>query len=349
MVSAAVLLVAAGVAVPPVRARAKAAAVLARSIGIAFPRPFAHRVTVRRNVRLAPGVEGDLYTPGRAPPIVLLSGATAQGKDDPRVVRVASSLAGARRVVFTPQLELRHETFQWADVERIVRSVLALRAMEGGVPVGVVGFSYGGSLGLVAAEDPRVAGDLAFVAVFGSFDDLLGVVQGITTGATTFRGRVVPWATVPEARTILDRGAVQLADPEDRAALASALSSGDRTGLSPSAAAIFDLLENRDPTRTGALAARLPPLFRSELARFSPATDIARLRAPLFVMQSKDDPATPPTEALRLRDSVPGARLIVLRYFQHVNPPGRGTPLFGNLADAWGAWRFVSWIVSAQE
>jgi len=46
---------------------------------------------------------------------------------------------------------------------------------------------------------------------------------------------------------------------------------------------------------------------------------------------------------------VPGARLILLRWFEHVNPPGTGTPVSGELADGWGAWRFVSWVLAAQE
>ncbi len=337
------------IAVPPLRARAKAAAVLARSVGIPFPRPFAQRVAVRRGVLLAPDVRGDLYSPGPAPPLLLVSGATPQGAEDPRLVRVARALAGARRQVFAPQLELRHQTFQWSDEVRLVRSIRALSRMEGGAKVGVVGFSYGGSFCLLAAEDPAASHMVAFVAVFGSFDDLLGVVQGITTGATTYRGRLVPWRTVPEARSIMNRAAVGLAPAGERAALSSALSPGDPAALPPDMRSVFDLLENRDPRRTYPLAARTPPSFLATLRLFSPATHLRMLRAPLFVMQSESDPATPPTEALRFRDSVPGARLILLRWFEHVNPPGTGTPVSGELADGWGAWRFVSWVLAAQE
>jgi len=333
--------------VPWLRARAKAVPVLARSVGLALPRPFARRISVR-TVRPAPGLVGDLYSPGRAPAIVLSPGAAPQGKDDPRLVRVARSLAGANRVVFVPQLDLRGQTFDEADVERLIESVRFLRRADGG-PVGMVGISYGGSFCLLAAEDPAIAGQVAFVAVFGSFDRLLDVVQGVTTGATTSSGRVVPWRTVPEARAILDRAAVGLAPADERAALQAALSSRDSTGLSPDAASIYDLLVNRDPRRTGALAARLPPAFRDALARFSPSTRLRDLRAPLFVMQALDDPATPPTEADLFRADVSGARIVILRYFEHVSPPGSGTPILGRVADLYGGWKFVSWVLSAQE
>src|SRR5207302_152277 len=149
---------------------------------------------------------GDLYSPGSGPAIVLSPGAAPQGKDDPRLVEVARSLAGAHRRVFVPQLDLRHQTFEESDVTRLVESVEYLNRASGG-PVGMVGVSYGGSFCLLAAEDPRIAATVDFVAVFGSFVRVVDVVQGITTGATTYRGRVVPWHTVPEARMILDRAA----------------------------------------------------------------------------------------------------------------------------------------------
>jgi dienelactone hydrolase len=335
-------------AVPAFRARAQALAVLARSIGLPFPRPFARHVTVS-HPHLAPDLDGDLYWPGSpAPAIVLASGATRLGKDDPRVIRVARSIAGAGRVVFVPQLVLRTETFQWSDVGRIVESATMLRRAMPGESVGLVGFSDGGSFCLLAAEDPGI-GPLAFVATFGAYDDLLGVIQGITTGATTYHGRAVPWQTVPEAMIILRRVAVELAPPGDRQALAASLDTGDPAGLGPGVRPIFDLLGNTDPFRTEALAAALPPSFRSALAMFSPATAIDRIRAPLFIMQSVHDPAVPPTEAYRLHASVHGSRLIVLHYFEHVSPPGRGTPLGGYVADAWGGLRFASWIIAAQE
>jgi hypothetical protein len=66
-------------------------------------------------------------------------------------------------------------------------------------------------------------------------------------------------------------------------------------------------------------------------------------------MQSLNDPATPPTEASLLRAEVPGSRLVVLRSFEHVTPPGRGTPLIGRVEDLFGGWKFVSWVLAAQE
>jgi pimeloyl-ACP methyl ester carboxylesterase len=335
--------------VPSWRAGLTAIPTLAESIGIDLPRPFARPITIHQ---AAPpgGLPGDVYEPGLpAPAVVMVPGGTPEGKDDPRVVRVARSLAEAGRLVFVPQLELRHRTFVWSDVEGLVRTVLGIARWPEALGVGMAGFSYGGSLGLVAAEDPRISGRLDFVATFGSYYELLAVLQGVSTGATTVEDEVIPWETVPEAHEILVDAAVSLAEPADRSSLRSALATGEAHGLSPSARALFDLVRNRDPLRTGDLATRLSGSVRATLSKFSPSTRIARLRAPLLLMQSVHDPATPPTEAIRLHRSVPGSKLIILRTFRHVDPPESGTPLAGLTADAWGAWRFTSWVLAAQE
>jgi len=112
---------------------------------------------------------------------------------------------------------------------------------------------------------------------------------------------------------------------------------------------MYDLLENTDPLRTASLAARLSPDVRITVARFSPASNIGRLRTPLFIMHSENDPAAPLTEAAKLHRTVAGSRLIVLHYYLHVSPPGQGTPIGGYVADGWGGLEFTSWVLGAQE
>jgi pimeloyl-ACP methyl ester carboxylesterase len=327
--------------------------VLADSLGFGVPRPFA-RVEVR-HVGAGPSgswpaLDADVYVPNQpGAPIVLVPGAEPEGIDDPRLVRVAEAFARAGRLVVVPQLELRHQVFVWSDVRRIERVALALRPADGGSKVGLVGFSYGGSFALLAAEQPALAPALAFVAVFGSYGDLAAVVQGVTTGATTFGGRIVPWFAAPEAEGILTRAAIALSPPSDRVALAHALAGHDPSGLSPDARSVYDLLTDTDARRTRALVARLPGALRAALRRYSPLAGISRLRARLFILQALHDPATPPTEALRLHAAVPGSRLEMLRTFQHVEPGGAGSSPWGRVTDGFGAWEFVSWILAAQE
>jgi pimeloyl-ACP methyl ester carboxylesterase len=112
---------------------------------------------------------------------------------------------------------------------------------------------------------------------------------------------------------------------------------------------VFDMLRHTDPALTEGLAARLPVPFRETIERFSPGERLRNLRVPLFIMQSADDPATPPISAEIMHGLVPGSRLATLEYFHHVRPGGAGSPLRGRIRDLRRAWSFVSWVLAAQE
>jgi pimeloyl-ACP methyl ester carboxylesterase len=325
--------------------------VLVEAVGGSFPRPFAPDVS--REDATLDGVTGHLYLPERpSPAILLVLGAAPQGKDDPRAVMLARSLARAGRVVFVPDLVLAEQRFDRVDLDRIARSIVALDehpAARG--PVSVLGISYGGSFALVAAADPRVEGRIAQVATFGAYFDLVGVIQAVTTGTSVVGGEAVPWQGHPLAGEILERYAVELAPPGSREALRAALDGrGDPAFLEPAARGIFDLLSNRDPARTSELAARLAPEARALLDRFSPSSVARRLDVPVAAMHSTDDPAVPYGEALRLDRGLPRARLITVRSFRHVDfrSDGPGGWLSAG-ADLWDAWRFASWVLDVQE
>jgi hypothetical protein len=336
---------------PPIRARAKAAGVLAEALGLPLPRPFAAPVR-RGEVRLE-GVLGDLYVPGRpAPPVLLLPGAAPRGREDPRAVRLAFALARAGRAVFVPELELYDQTFTERDLDRIARAVVGLDDLgvsRGGVQI--VGISYGGSFGLVAAADPRVRDRLVQVAVFGAYWDLVGVIQGVTTGVSLVDGRRYPWAAHPRADEILQRVALHLVSKGSRPELRMALD-GSRPGRSlPSdARALHALMVNRDPDRTFELAAPLDPSDRGVLRRFSPSSVGDRIEAPVVAMHSVDDPAVPFGEAVRLSRALPGSRLVEVRLFRHVDLRSDSTEeVLGVMGDLLRAWRFATWVVGAQE
>jgi pimeloyl-ACP methyl ester carboxylesterase len=342
-------LIAAGF-LPSVQARGKALAVLAESVGIGFPRPFAR--DVRRTDVTLDGVTGHLYSPkDPAHPILLVPGAAPLGKDDPRAVRLARSLARADRTVFVPDLTLYERRLEEADIDRLVRSALALESHPSADgEVLLLGISYGGSFALVAAADERLRGRLAQVATFGAYWDLVGVIQAVTTGTSLVGGVRIPWGAHPMARSILEQAVVAHSPERWRPSLRAALGSGDPAELSPGARAIFDLLRNEDPERARELAAALPPELGEFLAGFSPSSVVGRLDVPVVAMHSTDDPAVPYGELVRLHGGLPEARVVTVSSFRHVDPsssaPGGWT---SQVADAWDAWRFTSWILAAQE
>ena len=327
--------------IPATRARLKALGLVAEIAGLPIPRPWAAPVDAEEK-EIAPGVVGDLYGPPDAAPILFVPGATKRGRGDERVVEAARALARAGRRVFVPELDLYEKVFRRSDVDRLVDALDVLSETR---PVGVVGFSYGGSFAIIAAANPTVSEDVAFVATFGSYYDLGNVVQGITTGSTTLDGETVEFATVPEAREILVDTAIELLAGSRAKQLDAALRTRDPSSLPRGPRAVYDLLANEDPEHTAGLLAGLPRGIQEKLRFFSPATYSENLAAPLFVMQAREDPATPWTEAVLLERAVPGSRLVVLDGFSHVDAPG----IKGWLEDAPGAWSFVSWILRAQE
>lgn len=182
--------------VPGARAGAKAPALMAEAFGAAVPRPLAADVV--RSEAVLDGVLGDLYDAGDgAAPVLLLPGAAPAGREDVRVVRLADAVARSDRTVFVPQLSLFRGELDVADRDRVVRAVVALSARSGDRRVVLMGISFGGSLGLVAAADERAAPLVRLVATFGSYADLVGLVQAATTGVSVVGDRRLAW-DVPE-------------------------------------------------------------------------------------------------------------------------------------------------------
>ncbi len=327
--------------VPSLRARAKAIGVIAEATGIDLPRPVARSVDVRRT-QLAPDVAGDMYSGGEDAPVILfVPGATRKGRDDRRVVAAATALASANRRVFVPELALYDRTFRQSDIDLLGG---AIERLSSDSPIGIVGFSYGGSFALIAAAEAP-AEDVSYIATFGAYFDLVNVIQAVTTGSTILDGERVAFDTVPEARTILTRAAVGFAPPAVADELERAVESRDPTRLPPEARPVYDLLVNKDPAKTPRLVAALPDDFKETLEEFSPSNYVQRLGAPLFIMQSKEDAATPWTEAELLAEAVPRSRVVMLEHFSHVDAPG----LRGWASDGPKAWWFVSWVLEAQE
>lgn len=333
-------------AMPPVRDRLAAAPALVEAVGADVPRPLAapldvHAVTVA-------GRPVDLYDAGPgAPVVVLVPGAAPAGRSDPRVERLARALGRSHLTVAVPELDLYEHRFTDADLETLVATVQAVADRTPNRPVTLLGFSFGGSLALVTAADPRVADRVGAVATFGAYADMAGLVQAAATGASLVNGVRYLWTPPAQADDALARLAAELVPASQRSQLAAALDGrADAASLPTEARAVYELVTMRDPGELPARLAALPAAARERLARFSPAAVAGDVRARVLALHSRDDPAVPYAELVRMRRAFPAARTYTVSSFTHVDLESADVGL-SLVRDLVTTWWFTGSLLSA--
>ncbi len=267
-----------------------------------------------------------VYEPrGRASPpaLVLAHGVHRLGIDEPRLVGLARSFSAAGLRVLTPQLAgLADYHLDGADADTIGQAALAFAPWSGREKVGVVGVSFAGGLGLIAALDERYAGAFAFVGTVGAYYDLAQTLRFLATNEA--RG--------PDGRdprlVAHDYGALVLAydhadeffAPADRELARAALrlrlyerhdeskAAAQNPALSPDAASTLQrLFEGWDaPLRQRFLASI--DQNRPRLDALSPRERLRALRPKAFLLHAADDNVIPPTETEWLARALPPDR-----------------------------------------
>ncbi len=259
--------------------------------------------------------------------LVLVPGAAERGKDDPRLIAFATSLARARFLVLVPDIEsLRALTIGPDDVGRIADALRHLGG-RGDVPkpdaLGLVAISYAAGPAILAALTPGLRARVRFVLAVGGYHDMTAVVTFFTTGK--FRdGPDAPWRhKVPNAYgkwVFLRANAGRLEDDRDRwlltamarrklADLAAPLDDL-AARLGPEGRAVHRLLVNTDPEAVPALIAALPRRVREDMAALDLSrADLSRLKAELILLHGRDDAIIPYTESQALAAAAPRDRV----------------------------------------
>ena len=257
-------------------------------------------------------VSVDLYeepgSPGRLPGLVLVHGLSPRGKDDPRLGRAASLLARAGWAVAVPTVDGLTVLRLRPDDALVV--VAAVRALEqaGHRPVAILGVSLGVGPALLAAADPGISSCISAVLTLGGYASAVELLRYTLTGAYRFDG-------VRGRRPVNESAIAQFA----RANAELVDAAGRR------------LVDNRDPRAVDNLIGELPVETRQLLTALSPDRVIAGLRAPLFLIHGRDDPAVPFTESLRLARAARAAGqqpiVAIVGSLGHVEPEQRASPL----------------------
>jgi dienelactone hydrolase len=299
---------------------------------------------LRQSVRYQGGrryYRGDLYLSPESPRagIVLVPGVVRAGKDDPRLVALAHTLARLRFAVLVPDLVgLRHLKVRRSDVREVADAfayLLSRPQLAPGGRAGIAGFSYGAGPVVLAGLEPDIREQLRFILALGGYYDLKSIVSYFTTGyyrdETTGRWRYLK--PRPYAAWVFGlSNAELLVRPQDSRRLRDYLSERAETdntdeppplvGLAPDAQALQDLLINDDPERVPVLIDRLSPSMRAELEGINPAGhDFSGLKAQVILLHGRSDNIIPYTESVALARAVPSAQveLFLIEGFAHVD------------------------------
>jgi len=285
-------------------------------------------------------IAADLYYPGdgkQRAAILLTHGIIEAGKDDPRLVRFARSLARCGFVVLVPELEgMKAFRILLEDVNDIVTSFRTLASLElvDGEKMGLLGFSYGAGPTFIAAVDPSIRDQVKFLVSFGGYYDPVNVIRFITTGHYDYRDERGFLKPEPYGKwTFFMNNLDYVESQKDRRILREVFEKEEKgrrgeigaliKGLTPQGRALYELLVNTNPDRVEHLVRKIDPGVRDYLERLSMARVVPLVKAYLLIGHGSTDPLIPYTESLRLVDAVKNkakVHLAILRLFTHVDP-----------------------------
>ena len=283
----------------------------------------------------------DLYRPGAGRPragLVLVPGAVPQGRNEPRVVAFAQTLARAGFAVLVPEMTGSAElSLHPRDVREVADAFAWLASRPELTPeerAGMIALSYAVGPAVLAALEPDIRARVRFIVGVGGYHDINRALRFVTTGWFEHAGRwqaiepdaygqlVLAFSARPYLENTRDRALFEaMAERRlaDRAAalddLAAQLGGVGRT--------VYALVTNRDRDRFPALFEALPMAMKRDFEALNLAgKDLTRLSARLILVHGRNDSLVPYPESLALAEAVGPQRarvFLIQRILGHVD------------------------------
>lgn len=298
--------------------------------------PTRQPITFSRDSR---SYQGDLYMPGEPVEagLLLVPGAAEGGKDDPRLIAFARSMARARFAVLVPDFtSLRQLKVNSGNILEVGDAFAYLASRPDLAPAGragILAFSYAAGPAILTALDEQLDPRVRFVFAIGGYHDLDRVLTFFTTGHVQKDGKKLELEPNAYGKWVfvlsnLDR----LGDPNDRAVLEEmaerkkanlAAALDDLTArLGPEGRRVYDFISNKHPDRVDDLQKKLPEEIRKDIELLNLANkDLSHLASRLILVHGYDDSIIPYTESIALARAVPErmSRLYLVRGLFHVD------------------------------
>ena len=309
--------------------------------------------------------EADIYVIAdgkRRAAVLVFLGANAAGADDPDVINLGQALARTGFAVMYYWSPTMGEQAQIdaGEIANLAAAFEHLRSEEYVDPerVGLAGFSVGASFALVAAADPRIADDIAFVNAFGGYYDTSDLMAQVAAGQAIEDGQTRPWEVDQLTRRVYNNMLVDSIDDPTHQEAARVIAGGgeynanDRVPLSTEAA--FALLAGVGYVGEARWRyAQLTEEFRVRVDSIAPSHHVGQWSAntAMRVMHDAGDPLIPVGESRRLVSALGNQSPEVEVYytetdiFRHVRPDAN-RDLKSLLRGAWQLFRHMFHIVS---
>jgi hypothetical protein len=315
----------------------------------------------RMDIYLPSGSPVELSTPERYPVMMMILGINPLPLDDERVMRLGSALARLGFLVAAPESsEMRERRIAPEEVDHLVEAFETVAARPDVDPdrIGMVAFSAGAGIALLAAADERIADRVAYVNSFGGYGDAGTYLVELATRSIVVDGVRRPWTPNDLARQVFLNLVLEIVDdPDVRQRLRERLEpvvlpeepppnnawdEAFAATLEGDARAVYRLATASSASVAEAAIADLSQEERTRLARLSPNLYAERLQAAIFLMHDEDDAAVPFSQLHPLAAAVPEDRLervSEFTFFDHVSPVGVSP---GAIPQLWTLFRHIT-------
>lgn len=296
-----------------------------KTVNLFLPKPQVQEVQFVSGERV---IYADLWLPktkGKHSAAVLHLGVDIDRKDE-RAQKLANALSRTGLAILVPNipsLERRRVLAEGKDDLIASFEYLKSRPEVKSDKVGYVGFCASGGLVMVAAEDPKIADQVKFIATINPYFDLLSLYRNLTLRQTEKNGEVKPWQPNFKTVEIYNRETIGLLeDKKEREILNTrltlidkdrleegnfeALTLKDAISLSKDAKFTYEFLTNKDPQKTPFYQDNITLAQKNFVRDLSPSTNIANLKAKTFILMDKNNIYIPYTEAESLHQALAG-------------------------------------------